>query len=95
MASGKVKWFDNKRGFGFIVHEAGKDVFVHHTSIMGEGYRTLIEGEVVHFELVNSEKGPKAQNVLRPQHLAGLNDPRVFSRKFRVSFCFDVLAGCA
>ena len=67
MASGKVKWFDNKRGFGFIAQEAGKDVFVHHTSIMGNGYRTLLEGEMVHFELVDSEKGPKAQNVQRPQ----------------------------
>lgn len=67
MASGKVKWFDNKRGFGFIAQEAGQDVFVHHTSIQGKGYRTLLEGELVHFELVNSEKGPKAEKVLRPQ----------------------------
>ena len=68
MASGKVNWFDNKRGFGFIVPEAGqKDVFVHHTSILGEGYRTLMEGELVHFEVVDSAKGPKAQKVQRPQ----------------------------
>jgi len=67
MASGKVKWFDNKRGFGFIAQESGQDVFVHHSSIMGTGYKTLQEGEQVNFEIINSEKGPKAQNVERPQ----------------------------
>ncbi|HUR47374.1 MAG TPA: cold shock domain-containing protein [Candidatus Saccharimonadales bacterium] len=65
MASGKVKWFDNKRGFGFIAQESGQDIFVHHTSIMGKGYKTLQEGETVDFEVVNSDKGPKAQNVQR------------------------------
>ena len=67
MASGKVKWFDNKRGFGFIAQESGQDVFVHHSSIMGTGYKTLQEGEQVSFEIIDSEKGPKAQNVQRPQ----------------------------
>jgi CspA family cold shock protein len=65
MASGKVKWFDNQRGFGFIAQESGRDVFVHHSSIMGKGYKTLVQGEKVDFELVNSDKGPKAQNVQR------------------------------
>ena len=65
MASGKVKWFDNKRGFGFIAQESGQDIFVHHTSIMGKGYKTLQEGETVDFEVVNNDKGPKAQNVQR------------------------------
>ena len=65
MASGKVKWFDNKRGFGFIAQESGQDIFVHHTSIMGKGYKTLQEGETVNFEVVSSDKGPKAQNVQR------------------------------
>lgn len=65
MASGKVKWFDNKKGFGFIEQESGRDVFVHHTSIAGQGFKTLNEGEVVNFEIVESEKGPKAQNVQR------------------------------
>jgi CspA family cold shock protein len=65
MASGKVKWFDNKRGFGFIVQDQGKDVFVHHSSIQGDGYKTLQEGEVVNYELVPSEKGPKADKVQR------------------------------
>lgn len=65
MASGKVKWFDNRRGFGFISQEQGQDVFVHHTCINGNGYKTLQEGELVHYELVQSEKGPKALNVSR------------------------------
>jgi CspA family cold shock protein len=67
MASGKVKWFDNKKGFGFIAQEQGDDVFVHHTSIQGQGYKTLLEGEVVTFEIIDSDKGPKALNVLRAQ----------------------------
>lgn len=65
MASGKVKWFDNRRGFGFILQDQGQDVFVHHTCIVGQGYKTLQEGEMVHYELVDSDKGPKAQNVQR------------------------------
>jgi CspA family cold shock protein len=65
MASGKVKWFDNKKGFGFIAQEAGQDVFVHHTSILGHGFKTLTEGEVVNFEIIDSGKGLKAQNVQR------------------------------
>ena len=65
MASGKVKWFDNKKGFGFIAQESGQDVFVHHTCINGAGYKTLLEGEFVNFDLITSDKGPKAQNVQR------------------------------
>jgi cold shock protein len=65
MASGKVKWFDNKRGFGFICQETGQDVFVHHTAILGTGFKTLNEGEQVMFEVVATEKGPKAENVKR------------------------------
>ena len=65
MASGKVKWFDNKKGFGFIADDAGQDVFVHHTSIIGPGYKTLNEGETVTFEILPGEKGLKAGNVQR------------------------------
>ena len=65
MASGKVKWFDNKKGFGFIAQESGQDVFVHHTSITGGGYKTLNEGEEVTFDVIPSDKGLKAQNVQR------------------------------
>ena len=65
MASGKVKWFDNKRGFGFIAQDSGQDVFVHHTDILGKGYKKLYEGELVNFEIVQGEKGLKAENVKR------------------------------
>jgi CspA family cold shock protein len=65
MASGKVKWFDNTKGYGFITQESGPDVFVHHSSILGDGYKTLNEGEQVTFEIAPGEKGLKAQNVQR------------------------------
>jgi CspA family cold shock protein len=65
MASGKVKWFDNKKGFGFIAQDSGQDVFVHHTSITGAGFKTLNEGDEVSFDVVPSDKGLKAQNVQR------------------------------
>ncbi|HEX5397513.1 MAG TPA: cold-shock protein [Verrucomicrobiae bacterium] len=65
MASGKVKWFDNRKGFGFIAQESGQDVFVHHSSIVGQGFKTLNEGDPVSFDVINSDKGLKAQNVQR------------------------------
>ena len=65
MPFGKVKWFDNKKGFGFIQAEAGEDVFVHHTSIEGSGFKTLLEGELVSFDIMESEKGLKAVKVQR------------------------------
>jgi CspA family cold shock protein len=67
MASGKVKWFDNKHGFGFITQETGQDVFVHYSAIQGDGFRTLNEGDDVDFDIVTSEKGLKAENVKRAQ----------------------------
>ncbi len=65
MASGKVKWFDIKKGFGFIAQDSGQDIFVHHTAITGQGFKTLNEGETVSFEMIESGKGLKAQNVQR------------------------------
>jgi cold shock protein len=64
MASGKVKWFDTKKGFGFIQQEGGADVFVHYSSIGGNGFKNLEEGQTVEFELIDSPKGPKASNVV-------------------------------
>ena len=65
MASGKIKWFDNKKGFGFIAQESGQDVFVHHTAIEGTGFKTFNEGDIVSFEVVPGEKGLKAEHVQR------------------------------
>jgi len=65
MVQGTVKWFNDKKGFGFIVAETGKDVFVHHTAIEGEGYKTLKEGEKVQFEIVNGPKGEQATKVTK------------------------------
>ncbi len=63
---GIVKWFSNQKGYGVITPEDGKkDVFVHHTAILGDGFKTLNEGEVVSFEITESSKGLKAQNVQR------------------------------
>ena len=63
MAKGRVKWFNDKKGFGFIQVEDGKDVFVHHTAIQGEGFKSLKEGEEVEFEVSQGAKGPQATNV--------------------------------
>lgn len=65
MEQGTVKWFNNAKGFGFISREGAPDVFVHHTAIMAEGFRTLSEGERVQFEIVQGPKGLQAANVRR------------------------------
>ena len=62
---GRVKWFNNQKGYGFIVHETDPDIFVHHSAIQMEGYRTLKQDEVVQFELVSTSKGLQAVNVTR------------------------------
>jgi len=62
---GKVKWFNDQKGYGFIAREEAPDVFVHHTAIQMEGFRTLREGDSVTYELRESEKGPQASNVQR------------------------------
>jgi cold shock protein len=60
---GKVKWFSNQKGYGFITTEEGKDVFVHHTAIQGEGYRSLNQDQEVEFDVVTGPKGEQASNV--------------------------------
>ncbi|HOW58447.1 MAG TPA: cold-shock protein [Candidatus Omnitrophota bacterium] len=65
MAKGKVKWFNNQKGYGFITPENGSDVFVHHTAIQGEGYKTLEEGQDVEFEITKGPKGNQAVNVVK------------------------------
>lgn len=62
---GKVKWFSNAKGFGFIEQEGGQDVFVHYSSIQGEGYKSLEEGDIVSFDILQGEKGPQASNVIK------------------------------
>ena len=63
MANGKVKWFNDQKGYGFIAVDGGKDVFVHHSAIQGEGFKTLKEGESVEFDITEGPKGQQAANV--------------------------------
>lgn len=65
MAQGKVKWFNDQKGYGFITPEDGKDVFVHHSSIQGGGFKTLYEGQAVEFSVENGPKGEQATNVVK------------------------------
>lgn len=65
LVHGKVKWFSNKKGYGFIEQDDGKDVFVHYHDVKGDGYKTLDQDDEVEFDLVNGEKGPKALNVTK------------------------------
>ena len=65
MSDGTVKWFDEKKGFGFISSDNGPDIFVHYTNITGDGFKTLAEGDTVEFDIVKGDKGSKAENVVR------------------------------
>ena len=65
MPKGKVKWFNNRKGYGFIEQEDGEDVFVHFSALQEEGFKSLTEGEEVEFEIVEGPKGPQAANVVR------------------------------
>ncbi|MCI0329333.1 MAG: cold shock domain-containing protein [candidate division Zixibacteria bacterium] len=65
MAKGRVKWFNETRGYGFITNQDGEELYVHFTDIQGRGYKTLVEGEEVEYEVKTSEKGKQAANVMR------------------------------
>lgn len=64
MMKGKVKWFNNEKGYGFIEYNDREDIFVHYSSILSSGYKTLVEGQYVEFELVRTDKGLQAKNVV-------------------------------
>ncbi|HUJ67967.1 MAG TPA: cold shock domain-containing protein [Syntrophorhabdales bacterium] len=65
MTKGTVKWFNESKGFGFITKEDGEDIFVHHTSIVGSGFKSLTEGQAVEFDVEKTPKGPRATNVTK------------------------------
>lgn len=65
MATGKVKWFNAEKGYGFITAEDGTDVFVHYSAIQSDGFKTLDEGQAVSFDITQSDRGPQASNVVK------------------------------
>jgi len=65
MTEGTVKWFNQRKGYGFISTDDGQDIFVHYTNIAGQGFKTLAEGDAVTFDIVDGEKGPRADNVVQ------------------------------
>jgi len=71
MARGRVKWFSNEKGYGFIERDGGEDVFVHYSAIQQEGFKTLEQGEEVEFDVVQGARGPQAANVLRLNGIGG------------------------
>jgi CspA family cold shock protein len=73
MPEGTVKWFNSRKGYGFIATTEGNDVFVHYSSISSEGYKSLTEGDAVSFDIVQGEKGPRAENVVPVSAAKGKN----------------------
>jgi CspA family cold shock protein len=75
---GRVKWFSDSKGYGFIERDDGDDVFVHHTAIEGHGFKTLAEGESVEFDVVEEPKGAKAHNVVRDDDAGSADERQAF-----------------
>jgi CspA family cold shock protein len=71
MSEGTVKWFNQRKGYGFICTPDGRDIFVHYSSISGDGFKTLEEGDAVSFDIVDGEKGPRAENVVQQSASGG------------------------
>jgi CspA family cold shock protein len=78
MATGRVKWFDDAKGYGFIERDDGEDVFVHYSAIVGEGYRSLTEGSEVEFDVEQDPKGPRAANVVVTKAAPSTDSPFVW-----------------
>ncbi len=78
MATGKIKWFNDSKGYGFIEREGAEDVFVHYSAIAGEGYRTLQEGEEVEFDIEEDAKGPRAANVVVTKQAPQKEEPETW-----------------
>ena len=78
MALGKVKWFNDAKGYGFVERDGDEDVFVHYTAIVGESYRTLQEGEEVEFDIEEDAKGPRATNVVVTKQAVQTSEPEMW-----------------